>query len=186
MISKAVALYNMGEFEASLIQFERGWRVRQGPRMKSGLLQCKNAILNAVGQNAKGFDKDLIAKMIKEQEKQKQKEKLKADQKGGLNGSKTRSQLKKEKKKYEKIQKTQDKVLLGKVASDATFLRDFLEPSVKVDKMSTEQVTKLQMYLCNQCHVSYFQRRAIEIATDALEYLEKRKTFWQQTAMCST
>ena len=141
MISKAVALYNMGEFEASLIQFERGWRVRQGPQMKSGLLQCKNAILNTVGQNAKGFDKDLVAKMIKEQEKQKQKEKLKSDQRGGgLTGSKTRSQLKKEKKKNEKVQKMQDKVLLGKVAGDATFLRDFLEPSIKKEKMSTEQV----------------------------------------------
>ena len=128
----------MGEFEASLIQFERGWRVRQGPQMKSGLLQCKNAILNAVGQNAKGFDKDLITKMIKDQEKQKQKEKIKADQR--LNGSKSRSQLKKEKKKNEKVQKMQDKVLLGKVAGDATFLRDFLEPSGKKETISTEQV----------------------------------------------
>ena len=106
--------------------------------MKSGLLQCKNAILNAVGQNAKGFDKDLITKMIKDQEKQKQKEKIKADQR--LNGSKSRSQLKKEKKKNERVQKMQDKVLLGKVAGDATFLRDFLEPSGKKETISTEQV----------------------------------------------
>ena len=43
--------------------------------MKVGLMQCKDAILNAVGPNTKGFDKEIITKMIKEQEKKSQKQK---------------------------------------------------------------------------------------------------------------
>jgi len=76
--------------------------------------------------------------------------------------------MKKERRHKEKIQKVHDKMLLGQVATDASFLRGFLEPS-----------------LLNDGDLSYEQKRAVEIASDALEYLEKRKTFWQQTAMCS-
>ena len=169
LISKAIALYNMGEFEASLIQFERGWRVRKGRQMKRGLMQCKDAILNTVGNTAKGFDKKLIAKMLKEKEKQR---KLAAKTPEERLGEKTRSksQQQKEAKRQEKLKKRQDRVLLGQVAGDASFLRGILEPGVSM----TDE------------NISEEQRRVMEIATDALQYLEKRKTFWQQTAMCST
>jgi len=132
--------------------------------MKIGLMQCKDAILNTVGPNAKGFDKEIITKMIKEQEKKS----LKQKKEQRLSGAKSRSQLKKERRHKEKIQKVHDKLLLGQVATDASFLRGFLEPS-----------------MLNSGDLSYEKRRALEIASDALEYLEKRKTFWQQTAMCS-
>ena len=32
LICKGEALYNLGEFEAGLIQFERGWRARPAAR----------------------------------------------------------------------------------------------------------------------------------------------------------
>ena len=141
----------MGEFEASLIQFERGWRMRKTPQMKTGLMQCKDAILNTVGQNAKPFDKDLVAKVVKEQEKKKQKQLKKSEQR--LSGAKTRSQMKKENKKKEQLQRIQDKVLLGQVAPDASFLRGFLEPTVTVQEISDEQVDKNERIFLMNLHI---------------------------------
>ena len=74
----------------------------------------------------------------KEQEKQKQKQLKKSEQR--LSGAKTRSQMKRENKKKEQLQKIQDKVLLGQVATDASFLREFLDPTVEIQAMSVEQV----------------------------------------------
>ena len=127
LISKAIALYNMGEFEASLIQFERGWRVRKIPSMKVGLMQCKDAILNTVGHNARGFDRELITKLIRAREREARKNQTKsADPR--LSDPKSPAQLRREKQKTDRMQERQDLVLLGRVAPDTKFLREFLVP----------------------------------------------------------
>ena len=41
MVAKAEALYNMGEFEQALVQFERSWRVRQDPAIRNGMVKCR-------------------------------------------------------------------------------------------------------------------------------------------------
>ena len=117
----------MGEFEASLIQFERGWRVRKIPSMKVGLMQCKDAILNTVGHNARGFDKMVITRLIRAREREAKKNQTKsADPR--LSDPKSPAQLRKEKERTEKMQERQDLVLLGRVAPDTKFLREFLVP----------------------------------------------------------
>ena len=133
----------MGEFEASLIQFERGWRMRKIPSMKVGLMQCKDAILNTVGNNARGFDKEVITKLIRAREREARKNLTKsADPR--LSDPKSPAQLRKEKQKTERMQERQDLVLLGRVAPDTKFLRDFLEPRPQPEgrSLSFEQVPK--------------------------------------------
>ena len=61
-----------------------------------------------------------------------------------------------------------DGLLLGDVAVDATFLRRLA--GVDEDEEASE-FTKCQESI-------------IKIAKDALGYLEKRKNFWQQIAIC--
>ena len=41
--------------------------------MKTGLMQCKDAILNTVGPNAKPFERDIVKKIAKEKESKKMK-----------------------------------------------------------------------------------------------------------------
>ena len=167
VISRGEALYSMGQFEKGLVQFERGSRVRSDLRMKSGLMQCKDAILNAVGPNAREFDIELVGKVIKDME----------DRKNAANNSntpgqqqlKTRKQIRNERKRREAKRKRIDRVLLGQVAKDATFLRSL----VGYDKDVVPRADTPE------------QKKILEIATDALEYLEKRKIFWQQTASCT-
>ena len=176
----------MGEFEASLIQFERAWRIRKEPKIKIGMTQCKDAILHTT---AKKFDKDLIAKLIKSQQKPVKEQKTGKTQQQQSPEKKNKIKLDlKEKVKKEKIQKLQDKVLLGKVATDASFLRCFTQPD-SADGDSNPSSPELVICASNIhsnyglliLYSFYIQRRALEIATEALKYLEKRKTFWQQT-----
>ena len=166
VISRGEALYSMGQFEKGLVQFERGSRVRSDLRMKSGLTQCKDAILNAVGPNARGFDLELVGKVIKEMEDRK---KAADTSTQGQQQVKTRKQIRNERKRREAKRKRIDRVLLGQVAKDATFLRGL----VGYDKDVVPRADTPE------------QKKILEIATDALQYLEKRKIFWQQTASCS-
>ena len=124
---KAIALYNMGEFEKSLIQFERGWRWRRGSVMKTGLVQCKDAILNTVGPNAKPIDVDIVKKITKEKEKKK------------IKTPKTLIEAK-SKTKPERKGKVKDNILLGKMGRDVRFLRDLLGPDTEIMQASDEQV----------------------------------------------
>ena len=129
---KAIALYNMGEFEKALIHFERGWRWRRGCVMKTGLMQCKDAILNTVGPSAKPFDRDIVKKITKEKERKKIK-----NPKNPKN-PKTKNKTKQERKEV----KVQDNILLGKMGRDVRFLRDLLGPDteLKQPSYSEEQV----------------------------------------------
>ena len=77
-IAKAEALYSMGQFEKvphsvwescdlflcqALVEFEKGWRLRQDPEIKTGIVKCRDVILNTVGEGRMGYDDkvDLIS-----------------------------------------------------------------------------------------------------------------------------
>ena len=126
---KAIALYNMGEFEKSLIQFERGWRWRPGSMMKTGLMQCKDAILNTVGPSAKPIDIEVLKKIENEKERKK------------IKNQKTLTDAKST-AKNERNDKVQDNIVLGKMGRDVTFLRDLLGPDTETRRasFSDEQV----------------------------------------------
>ena len=95
------------------------------------MTQCKDAILQTT---AKKFDKDLIAKLIKSQQKPVKEQKTGKTKQPQSPEKKNKIKLDlKEKIKKEKIQKLQDKVLLGKVATDASFLRCFTQPDADGD-----------------------------------------------------
>ena len=64
IVAKAEALYNLGHFEKALVQFERGWRMRQDPEINSGIVKCRDVILNTVGSTAKEYDADIVEKVI--------------------------------------------------------------------------------------------------------------------------
>lgn len=173
IIAQGEALYSMGEFEKGLIQFQRGWRTRQDPKMKIGLLKCKDAIANAVGPNAKEFDIDLVQKVIENMEEEKKdpnKQKLPgrtlAEQAQFLSKKKLALLRRKREAKRNKI----DRLLLGDVAKDATFLRRLA--GIDLEKETADQ----EMTKC--------QENVIKIAKEALGYLEKRRNFWQQIASC--
>ena len=99
--------------------------------MKTGLMQCKDAILNTVGPNAKPFDKDTVKKITKEKEKERKK--IKNPKKVLDVKSKT---------KQDRKGKVQDNILLGKMGKDVRFLKDLLGPDteVKQPSFSEEQV----------------------------------------------
>ena len=66
ILAKAEALYNMGQFENALVQFERGWRVRQDPEIRAGIIKCRDVIINTVGTTAKEYDREVVEKVIQE------------------------------------------------------------------------------------------------------------------------
>ena len=114
--------------------------------MKTGLMQCKDAILNTVGPNAKPFDKDIVKKITKEKEKERKK--IKNPKKVLDANSKT---------KQERKGKVQDNILLGKMGRDVTFLRDLLGPDTEVMRpsFSDEQVgsgkfNEIMITLCTE------------------------------------
>ena len=94
--------------------------------MKTGLVQCKDAILNTVGPCAKPIDIDILKKIEKEKEKKK------------IKNQKTLIVVKSKAKK----EKEHDNILLGKMGRDVTFLRDLLGPETEIMRPSSsdEQV----------------------------------------------
>ena len=97
--------------------------------MKTGLMQCKDAILNTVGPGAKPFDIDIVKKIEKDKERKK------------IKNPKTLIEAK-SKTKQERKGKVQDNILLGKMGRDVTFLRDLLGPDTEImgASLSDEQV----------------------------------------------
>ena len=82
----------------------------------------------------------------------------------------SKKKILKMKRKREAERRIVDRLLLGNIALEASFLRKLAE----VDK---EEESK-------DIEVSEYQMCVIRIAEDALNYLEKRKNFWQQIAVC--
>ena len=165
IIARGEALYSMGEFEQGLLEFQRGWRARPHPMMKIGLQKCKDAIANAIGPNAKDFDVDLVEKVVASTAKDKdKKERLQSAEHVALMSEKKKILLR---RRREAERQKVDKLLLGNIAVDATFLRGLA--GIAEDKEEGKELTA-----CQEC--------IIKIAREALNYLEKRKTFWQQIA----
>ena len=48
----------------ALVEFEKGWRLRQDPEIKTGIVKCRDVILNTVGEGRMGYDDkvDLISR----------------------------------------------------------------------------------------------------------------------------
>ena len=107
--------------------------------MKTGLLQCKDAILNTVGPGAKPLDIDLVEKTIREDERKK----IKTDVK-----SKARNR-----KKKVLNEKMQDSILLGKMGKDVTFLKDLLANDTEIipASYSAEQVRAGKFEIIIKC-----------------------------------
>ena len=154
---KGEALYNMGEFEQALVQFERGYRVRQDPALRSGMVKCRDVIKRTVGDADRQYSVSVVEKAIREMARVKELE-VKAE----LEKTKLAKQSDKKKQKAEKTpdMKKTDRQLLGKFNKDVLFLEKFITNQTTIN--STPDAQKM--------------------AVDALKYLEGRKNFWQQTA----
>ena len=118
IIAKAEALYNLGQFEKALVQFERGWRVRQDPEIKIGIVKCRDVILNTVGANAGEYDIEVVEKVIQQMKEMDIAKKNKPDTE-----SEERSQVQEKRK----AKKDPDLFVLGRMNEDVRFLEDFLK-----------------------------------------------------------
>ena len=155
---KGEALYNMGEFEQALVQFERGYRVRQDAALRAGMVKCRDVIKRTVGDAGRQYCVTVVEKAIKEMARVKEQEAKAAVEKTKL-ASKHTEKKKQKADKTPEMKKT-DRQLLGKFNKDVLFLEKFI--TTQTTKNSNEDAQKM--------------------AVDALKYLEGRKNFWQQTA----
>ena len=159
-IAKAEALYSLGQFENALVVFQRCWRTRQDGEIKAGIAMCKEVILSTVGNNAMEYDKKVVKKVIREQKQQEMKAQLAASFKTKVNASQSAKQK-------EQAKRDADRNILGKMQKDLDFLQGFL---------------KFQDSKRHQTNFQCEDQKVKTKTTAALDYLEKRKTFWQQTA----
>jgi len=155
---KGEALYNMGEFEQALVQFERGYRVRQDAALRAGMVKCRDVIKRTVGDAGRQYCVTVVEKAIKEMARVKEQEAKAAVEKTKM-ASKHTEKKKQKADKTPEMKKT-DRQLLGKFNKDVLFLEKFI--TTQTTKNSNEDAQKM--------------------AVDALKYLEGRKNFWQQTA----
>ena len=142
--------------------------------MRTGVMQCKDVILNTIGPSAKPMEAQLVKRVVKENEKKKKTEKDLPLRKSKLSA--------REKNKRKTKEKVEDRILLGKLGPDVRFLKDLLGSDTEIvvpPSVSVEQVPVVGEKQNNKGIFS--QRRVLEMATDALRYLENRKIFWQQT-----
>ena len=159
IVAKGEALYSIGEFEKALVQFERGWRFRQDPSIKSGMIKCRDAIIITVGNSATDYDEKLVEMVIQQMK----------EGKLDLNDETDPKVARQQKRKAAAEKKISDKKLLGKLNDDVVFLEKFLKTQTSENKRKVETQDK------------GLQSEVNNTATEPLEYLEKRKHFWQQT-----
>ena len=120
------------------------------------------------------MEAQLVKRVVKENEKKNKTEKDLPLRKSKLSA--------REKNKRETKEKVEDRILLGKLGPDVRFLKDLLGSDTEIvvpPSVSVEQVPVVGEKQNNKGIFS--QRRVLEMATDALRYLENRKIFWQQT-----
>ena len=165
ILAKGEALYSIGEFEKALVQFERGWRFRQDPAIKSGMVKCRDAIMITVGTTAKEYDEKIVEMVIQQMK----------EGKLDLNDDEDPKVARKQKRKAAAEKKVSDKKLLGRLNDDVVFLEKFLKTQTTESKRQVKSPSL-------QTEVKNTATEATE-ATEALQYLEKRKNFWQQTVM---
>merc|ERR1711981_795187 len=99
----------MGHFEKALVEFERAWRLRQDPEIKTGLVKCRDVILNTVGDGVFTNNELLVQRVIRQIKKQEMEEKKRRD------------------KKTKTKQRDSNQLILGKMQKDVEFLEDFLK-----------------------------------------------------------
>ena len=119
IIAKAEALYSLGQFEKALVQFERVWRLRQDPEIKTGILKCREVILNTIGTNVMEYDIEIVGKVVKQMEElelAKKVEKSRNSEWEDLTKVKTRKVTRRD----------PDLFVLGKMNEDVKFLEEFL------------------------------------------------------------
>lgn len=88
--------------------------------MRSGLQQCKDAILNTVGPNARGFTTELVRRVVREEEKRQSKVESAVWPRRGRTAGRRKQAAR------EGRTRAEERVLLGRVAQDASFLRDLV------------------------------------------------------------
>ena len=93
MTAKAEALFNSGDFEKALVQFEIANKMRCDPKTSEGLMKCRQAILSSIGRDGIVFEKHLVVKAVqeiqRENEKLEQRKKEKANEWHNLLNKKT-------------------------------------------------------------------------------------------------
>ena len=125
------------------------------------MVKCRDAIIIAVGTSAREYDEKIV-KLVVQQMK---------EGKLDLNEDEDPKLAKEQKKKKEAEKKLSDKKLLGKLNDDVVFLEKILKSQACKNSKNVQGNRQ--------------QTKVSTMATEALEYLEKRKSFWQQTAVAN-
>ena len=125
VIAYGNALYGLGQFEKGLVVFQRGWVRRKDSKMRLGIQKCMTAIEDAIGRHAKQFDVELVKQVINEMEREKEAIPARVMTESAKLREAYKSKKKKEKERLrkEKMKKKVDKILLGRVADDCSYLR---------------------------------------------------------------
>ncbi|XP_023329597.1 uncharacterized protein LOC111702216, partial [Eurytemora carolleeae] len=122
VVALGEAMFQLGQFEFALVQFERGLKIRMETTLKKGAEKCKDAILHSLGTRIPKYDLNVVRLVVKERARQEKMEN-KAKDKNPLTEEKTmRKRIKKAEKEKEKV----DKLLLGKLDTDRVFLKKFV------------------------------------------------------------
>lgn len=161
IIAKAEALYNMGQFEMALVYYYRASRIRSDGDIELGMEKCRSAILNVVRAEIH-CDQDLVNKIIEEEEKSKTIKKKPPETK------KNKKEVKKpviKKCGLRKWRKPGNRGYLGQFEQDLAFLKNFVE------------------FQKNQETYSEYTVEVKNLAANALNYLEDRSEFWQQSTI---
>ena len=182
------ALYGLGEFEKGLLVFQRGWKKRVHPKMLNGMHKCRTAIENSVGRHSAKFNAGLVEKVVRHWEKEKLPKPTKAELEDSLlqESLKTEEELKAEELKKEKRISKLDRLFLGRVAEDCSFLRRLAPTEDNADQIALSPFQAKQhrkIFISLQLWI--FQRNIAIVTLDTLAYLERRKQFWQQTSSSS-
>ena len=64
--AKAEALFSSGDFEQSLVYFERRRRILNSEEMYEGLMKTRQAILNVIGDGVMEFNREEVATVIED------------------------------------------------------------------------------------------------------------------------
>eukprot|EP00090_Calanus_glacialis_P026176 TRINITY_DN41064_c0_g1_i1.p1 TRINITY_DN41064_c0_g1~~TRINITY_DN41064_c0_g1_i1.p1 ORF type:complete len:129 (-),score=43.66 TRINITY_DN41064_c0_g1_i1:61-447(-) len=123
------------------------------------MIKCRDAIIITVGTSAKDYDEKLVEMVIQQMK----------EGKLDLNDETDPKVARQQKRKAAAEKKISDKKLLGKLNDDVVFLEKFLKTQTSENKKKVQTQDK------------GLQSEVNNTATEALEYLEKRKNFWQQT-----
>nr|XP_022322321.1 tetratricopeptide repeat protein 25-like isoform X2 [Crassostrea virginica] len=168
LYQKAEAMYQLGDFETSLVFFHRGHKLRpELQEFRLGIQKAQEAINNSIGKPDSvklTADGDLTYFYKQEEDEKAKAKKAKAKKTGGTYGkpgAKKETAKERQKPQASGDQKT-IKQLLGELYGDKDFLEKLLsEDSLTSDNNPTNKDIREKIY-------------------DGLEYLHARADFWRQ------